>query len=126
MEQLRSAYQYHFHTDDLANLGAEKIILVDSEDYEKTISKFDPQSRIFGKNKDRIEARDDQVGKIVEEAVNHGLFSLSEIHFDKEMKHVIVAYKFVCGGLCGGGETMLLEKKDGVWIRKSYCGGWVS
>jgi hypothetical protein len=63
----------------------------------------------FDNNKDRIVARDNQIGKIDEEAVDNGLFSLSEIRFDMEMKHAIVAYSFVCGGLCGNGETLLMD-----------------
>ena len=71
-------------------------------------------------------------GKSVDEAVEngfaHGLFSLSEIVFDEEHLHAIVSYGFVCGGLCGHGETVVLEKVNGAWRRmKLQCGSsWIS
>ena len=71
-----------------------------------------------------------QKGKNVDEAVAngfaHGLLTISEIRFDKTHTHALVSLSFVCGGLCGNGTTMLLEKKDGAWMRKAQCGGWVS
>ena len=70
-------------------------------------------------------------GKSVEKAVNDafgsGLFSLSEIAFDRDHRHAVVSYGFVCGSLCGSGGTWLLEKVDGRWKRTDrVCGGWVS
>jgi hypothetical protein len=70
-------------------------------------------------------------GKSVEGAVANafanGLFSLSEIAFDSEHKHALVRFSFVCGSLCGSGETALFEKVGGQWKRtERRCGGWVS
>lgn len=70
-------------------------------------------------------------GKSVEKAVSDafagGLFSLSEIAFDKDHRHALVSYGFVCGSLCGSGRTWLFEKVDGVWKRTtSDCVGWIS
>jgi len=70
-------------------------------------------------------------GKSVEKAVNDaftsGLFSVSEIAFDKDHQQALVSYSFVCGSLCGSGGTWLLERVDGVWKRTNRtCGGWVS
>jgi heterodisulfide reductase subunit C len=127
VEQVRSTYQYHFLADDLAQLGAEKIILVDADEYEKIISKYKSQ-KTLGKNRVKIAARDDRIGKIVEEAIDHGLFSLSEVHFDKEMKHAVVEYGFACAYnvWCGSGEVLLMEKINGAWQLKTSCIEWVT
>jgi hypothetical protein len=70
-------------------------------------------------------------GKSVEAAVNGafstGLFSMSEIVFDKEHRRALVSYSFVCGSLCGSGGVWLFEKVDGVWKKSGHiCGGWIS
>jgi len=70
-------------------------------------------------------------GKSVETAVHvafsTGLFSSSEIAFDKEQRRALVGYSFVCGSLCGSGGVWLFEKVDGVWRKSEHvCGGWVS
>jgi hypothetical protein len=70
-------------------------------------------------------------GKSVEEAVTNafanGLFSVSEIAFDKEHRHALLRFSFVCGSLCGSGNTVLFERVRGRWKRTDRaCGGWVS
>lgn len=64
----------------------------------------------------------------VDRAFANGLFSLSEIVFDRDGKHALVSYSFVCGGLCGSGGTWLLEKTVWGWRKSAQqCGGgWVS
>jgi len=63
----------------------------------------------------------------VRNAFAHGLFSMSEIVFDKEHLHAIVSYGFRCGLLCGSGATVVLEEVDGEWkVTDRICDGWVS
>jgi len=70
-------------------------------------------------------------GKSVEDAVRNafatGLFSMSEIAFDKDHHHAVVSYSFWCGFLCGHGKTVVFEKVNGMWRNTNRnCGGWVS
>jgi hypothetical protein len=69
-------------------------------------------------------------GKPVNDAVKaafaNGLFSMSEIAFDKEHHFAAVRYSFWCGSLCGHGSTLVFEKVNGEWRRVRDCGGWVS
>ena len=70
-------------------------------------------------------------GKAIDDAVQGafeaGLFSLSEIAFDRGHHFAIVTYAFWCGGLCGNGSTMVFEKIGSEWTRTDrQCGGWVS
>jgi hypothetical protein len=63
----------------------------------------------------------------VEEAFANGLFTLSEIAFDTESNRALVSYSFICGSLCGSGNTWVFEKIGGEWKRVDRsCGGWVS
>ena len=55
-----------------------------------------------------------------------GMLSLSEIVFDRTHHHAVVSYAFVCGGLCGNGSTLILEKDGDSWKVKKTCGGWIS
>jgi hypothetical protein len=70
-------------------------------------------------------------GKSVEDAVRgafaNGLFSMTEIAFDKDHHYAVVIYSFWCGALCGHGRTLVFEKVNGVWRNTNRtCGGWVS
>jgi hypothetical protein len=69
-------------------------------------------------------------GKSVDDAVRgafaSGLFSMSEIAFDKERRYAVVSYSFWCGTLCGQGATVLFKKVNGVWRAERYCTRWIS
>ena len=70
-------------------------------------------------------------GKCVEDAVKDafasGLFSMSEIAFDKGHHYGVVSYAFWCGVMCGNGSTIVFEKVNGEWKNANRgCGGWVS
>ena len=72
-----------------------------------------------------------RMGKTADEAVNNafatGLFSLSEIAFDRSHHYAIVRYGFWCGSLCGSGATLVLEKTGDQWkVTDRKCGGWIS
>jgi hypothetical protein len=67
------------------------------------------------------------VEKAVKEAFANGLFSMSEIAFDKSHRHAVVAYRFWCGALCGNGRTLVFEKAGNEWKNtERKCGGWIS
>lgn len=70
-------------------------------------------------------------GKTVKDAVDTafrtGLFSMSEIAFDREHLRAVVSYRFWCGLLCGSGATLVVEKFGSEWrLSERDCGSWVS
>jgi len=67
------------------------------------------------------------IDKTVSEAFDNGIFSVSEIVFDKEHRRALVSYGFHCGLLCGSGRTLVFERIGDEWRRTSpECGGWIS
>jgi len=92
--------------------------LLDFSEQTTTIQKHDPANLIRdGKSVDIA----------VAEGFGSGVFSLSEIAFDKVHRHAIVSYGFQCGMLCGSGLTIVFEKVGNGWKRASLeCGGWIS
>jgi hypothetical protein len=99
-------------------LAGKNIRLVDADKQAVIVRSNDPNNPI-------------REGKSVETAVNvafsTGLFSMSEIAFDKEQRRALVSYSFGCGSLCGSGGVWLFEKVDGVWKKSErVCGGWIS
>jgi hypothetical protein len=117
LELVVAGVVHRFRLADLSQLGSDKIGLVDPERGRKDVADNDP-GKTIGE------------GRSIEDAVRngfaHGLVTVSEIRFDKAHTHAIVSYGFFCGGLCGNGGTVILEKVDGAWQRKSQCGGWIS
>jgi hypothetical protein len=108
---------HRFRTEDLPSLGLKNIGLVDPDAQNKEVRENDPGKAI-------------SQGKSVDEAVKngfaHGLVTLSEIRFDPKHEHAIVWYGFRCGGLCGNGGTVILDKKDGKWFQRRPCSIWMS
>jgi len=108
---------HRIRPEDLTQLGPFEFRLVEPDAGGKEVSDNDPGKAIHK-------------GKSVDDAVAngfaHGLLTVGEIQFDKSHTHALVSFSFVCGGLCGNGTTMLLEKKDGTWKIKAHCGMWVS
>jgi hypothetical protein len=98
-----------------------KMVLVDPERQRATVDKNDPGNVIR-----KGETTEDQVGKAVDEAFRTGLFTFSEIVFDKEHRHAGLSYSFVCGMLCGHGNTVILEKIKDKWKISKRCAGWIS
>ncbi len=114
---INSVTVHRFRQQDIASLGSSMIRLVDPEVQSREIQRNDPGKAI-------------QNGTSVDEAVEngyaHGLVTLSEIRFDQSHTHAIVWYGFRCGGLCGNGGTVLMEKKDGKWREEKSCSIWMS
>lgn len=117
MENLATASRrFHELTRDV--LPAKNIKLVDPKKQHQIVRSNDPDKTM-------------REGKSVENAVASafaaGLFSMSEIAFDKERRHAVVSYSFWCGSLCGNGSTVVLEKIRQEWRRTNRnCGGWIS
>jgi hypothetical protein len=86
------------------------------------------QAEIVRKNyPDKTMREGKSVSEAVDEAFSTGLFSLSEIAFDKEKRHAVVSYSYRCGALCGNGATLVFEKVGDSWRKMDRrCGGWIS
>lgn len=108
---------HRFRPEDLGQIGSNQIQLVDAEAQQKDVEQNDPGTAIRN-------------GASVDDAVKngfaHGRTWLSEIRFDKTHTHAVVFYGFICGGLCGNGGTVILEKTAKGWKRKSQCSSWMS
>jgi hypothetical protein len=70
-------------------------------------------------------------GQSVESAVksgfDSGFLTLSEIIFDENHKRAAFHYHFYCGGLCSHNETVVYEKRHGVWKpSNNSCGYGIS
>jgi len=107
-----------FHVLTTGLLRGRAIRLVDADKQAVIVRTNDPDNSM-------------REGKSVETAVrgafSAGLFSMSEVVFDKDHRRALVSYSFVCGSLCGSGGVWLFEKVDGVWKKLDrVCGGWVS
>jgi hypothetical protein len=111
--------------DSSSALGAE-IVLVDPDRQRDRIEENDPQNLMKRAVDGHEEVTEKQVDDSVKHAFETGIFTLSEIVFDKEHRRAVVAYSFVCGMLCGNGSTLLLRKVGTKWTVSKTCGGWVS
>ncbi len=70
-----------------------------------------------------------QLDRSIKSAFDSGLFTLSEIVFDKEHLHAVVGYSFVCGGTAilwfskGSNDSWNVTKK--MWGLGFLDGSWV-
>jgi len=103
-----------------------KITLVDPMRQRRAVAENDPQNLMKKAIDEHEKVTDEQLDKSVKQAFRTGLFTLSEIAFDKEHRRAVVSYSFVCGMLCGHGNTLVLKKIRQNWKIAKRCGGWVS
>jgi hypothetical protein len=103
-----------------------RIVLVDPVLQQRKVEENDPQKLVKRAIDDREQVTEKQVDNSVMRAFETGLFTLSEIVFDKHHRRAAVAYSFVCGELCGNGDTLILKKVGQKWKISKRCGGWVS
>ena len=103
-----------------------KITLVDPMRQRRAVAENDPQNLMKKAIDEHEKVTDEQLDKSVKQAFRTGLFTLSEIAFDKEHRRAVVSYSFVCGMLCGHGDTMVLKKLGQNWKIAKRCGGWIS
>lgn len=54
------------------------------------------------------------------------VISFSEVHFNKSENHALVYFQYLCGGKCGRGWLLQLEKKEDHWKIIEYIETWVS
>lgn len=107
-----------FHKFDAQTALPKNIVLVDPDKQSTTIKENDPN---------RTMRQGTPVKNAVDAAFASGLLTLSEVAFDKTHRYALTSFSFVCGGLCGHGETIIFQKMDGKWKRtERRCGGWVS
>jgi hypothetical protein len=107
-----SAKKVHIFTTEFAQ--DDRIRLVDADKYE--ISDVGNFTR-----------RKEDLDNAVQEAINAGLLTLSEVVFDSQHQRAALSFGFRCGRLCGGGGTAIFELHQRKWIRsKRSCGGWKS
>ena len=108
------------------NVANMHIVLVDPDHQQKLIDENDPQILVKKAGDDHEQITDAQLDQSVKHAFEVGMFTLSEIVFDKQHRRAAVAYSFVCGSLCGNGNTLILTKSGQSWKVAKRCGGWVS
>jgi len=72
-------------------------------------------------------SRGQSVEGAVELGFKSGFLTLSEIIFDANHKRAAFHYSFRCGGLCGHVETVVYEKRHGIWkASERSCGFGIS
>jgi hypothetical protein len=103
-----------------------RMTLVDPDQQRQTIEENDPQNLVKKAIDDGEKVTDVQLDRSVKKAFESGLFTLSEIVFDKEHHRAVVGYSFACGSLCGHGNTLVLKKVGKEWRVTKPCAGWVS
>ena len=112
----RASSMYHELPPEV--LPGKNMRLVDPNKQAKIVKRNDP-GRTIAKGK----AVHDAVG----EAFVSGLFSMSEIAFDKEHHYAVVTYTFWCGSLCGNGSIVVFENVGGGWKdTQRHCSSWIS
>ena len=109
-----------------ATAPAPNVVLVDPEQQESKVKENDPQHRIKKAIDERESVTDEQLDESLKLAFSTGLFSVSEIIFDKSHRRAMVSYSFVCGGLCGHGNALVLEKARNGWKVRKTCSSWIS
>jgi hypothetical protein len=102
------------------------IVLVDPDQQGKKIKENDPQKLLQRSIGGKEKVTESQIDDSVKKAYESGLFTLSEIAFDKAHIQAMVSYSFICGSLCGNGETLILKKVGEEWVVSGRCGQWVS
>ena len=101
-------------------------MLVDRGRQRETVRDNDPQNLLEKAIDDHEKVTNEQLDQSVKQAFQTGLFTLSEIAFDKEHRRAVVGYSFVCGMLCGHGNTLMLKRVGRDWKVAKGCGGWIS
>jgi hypothetical protein len=105
---------------------APNVVLVDPEQQESKVKEYDPQNLMKKAIDEREPVTDEQLNKSLKLAFSTGLFSVSEIIFDKRHRRAMVGYSFVCGSLCGHGNALVLEKTRNGWKVRKTCSSWIS
>ncbi|HEY5029734.1 MAG TPA: hypothetical protein VIK39_15105 [Candidatus Angelobacter sp.] len=103
-----------------------KMVFVDPDKQNETVKKNDPGNLIRSAIDDHQTLSDNELEKSVKQAFATGLFTFSEIAFNRQHTRAALWYSFSCGGLCGHGNTVVLKKVNGKWKMSRTCGGWIA
>ena len=114
------------HRLDALVVGRPQLVLVEREGQQIEIERNDPQNLLKKAIDDHEKVTNEELDQSVKQAFESGLFTLSEIVFNRTHRRAVVAYSFVCGTLCGNGNTLVLKKVGKKWKISKRCGGWVS
>lgn len=117
LENLKQA-QWIVHTVGPEIAVNPRISFVDPARQREQITQNDP-SKTMNEGKD--------VKTAVQDAFGSGLFTFSEIGFNKTHTWAVMMFSFRCGMLCGQGGAIVLHKIKGVWkVTSRECGRWIS
>jgi hypothetical protein len=114
------------HRIDPSLVADKEIVLVDPGRQQKAIERNDPQNLLMKAIDDHQRLTEEQLDQSLKSAFHSALFTSSEIVFDKGHHRAAVSYRYVCGGLCGYGNTIVLKKAGDSLKVTRRCGGWVS
>ncbi len=110
--------EWIFHKFDPQTTFPANVELVDPKKQSATVRKNDP-SRTIKQGK--------PVDDAVQDAFATGLLTVSEIAFDSTHEYAVMRFSFVCGMLCGHGETLVFRYVDGQWKHANKrCSRWIS
>jgi hypothetical protein len=56
----------------------------------------------------------------------NGFIQLSAVGFNTDFSQAVVEAGYTCGGLCGSGQLVVLEKRDGYWRVVDRVKTWIS
>lgn len=101
-----------------------KVDLVDPERLKDKIKTGDPAILMKRVIDGRENMPEKEIDDATERAVKNGLYTLSEVVFNKEHSRALVSYDFVCGELCGHGSVFLLKKVGEKWKVHKTCQEW--
>ena len=126
LEPANNSAQVIHKLDDRVTKGRKDIVLVDEELQQKRIEENDPQKLMKRAIDDGEKITEKQMDDSLRQAFAAGVFTFSEIAFDKRHQHAVLAYSFVCGGLCGHGNTIVLKRVGDKWKQIKTCRSWIS
>ena len=112
------------HRLDSAATLDPRVELVDSDRQAEEIKNLDPTILMKRVIIERENVPQKEIDDATEQAVKNGLFTLSEIVFNKEHNRALVSHSFVCGELCGQGRVLLLKKVGQKWKVHKTCQEW--
>jgi hypothetical protein len=101
-----------------------KVDLVDPERLKEKIKTGAPAILMKRVIDGRENVPEKEIDDATERAVRNGLFTLSEVVFNKEHSRALVSYDFVCGELCGHASVFLLKKVGEKWKVHKTCQEW--
>lgn len=126
LESNKGSSSFVHRFDERLASAKKNIVLVDPEAQQKKVEENDPQKLMKRAIDDGQRVTDKQLDDSLHHAFAAGLFTFSEIAFDKKHQHAVLAYSFVCGGLCGHGNTIVLKKVGERWKEIKTCRSWIS